>query len=233
MRSSDVKKPFGTAVKAWRGRLGISQEELAERSGLHRTYISDVERGARNVSLKSIEKLADALEVSVSTLLAYGRTDEGAGLFAGDDLVEILCAIRAEEVEATVLTLKKANIVNNIQVVNDGVSALHYLFGTDEYASRARTRPRLVLLEADLPKMDGLEVLRRLKADARTSAIPVILIGSTLNANVGAGQRLGAAAFLAKPLTFSNLSQVAAQLNLSWGLLRTPQAEALPEKKSR
>ncbi len=180
------------------------------------------------MSLKSIEKLADALEVSVSTLLAYGRTDEGAGLFAGDDLVEILCAIRAEEVEA-----KKANIVNNIQVVNDGVSALHYLFGTDEYASRARTRPRLVLLEADLPKMDGLEVLRRLKADARTSAIPVILIGSTLNANVGAGQRLGAAAFLAKPLTFSNLSQVAAQLNLSWGLLRTPQAEALPEKKSR
>jgi transcriptional regulator with XRE-family HTH domain len=61
----DVKKPFGTSVRTWRSRLGISQEELAGRAGLHRTYICDVERGARNVTLQSIEKLAQALEISV------------------------------------------------------------------------------------------------------------------------------------------------------------------------
>src|SRR5271168_4531815 len=68
VQSFDVKKPFGTSVRTWRHRLGISQEELAGRAGLHRTYICDVERGARNVSLESIEKLARALEISTATL---------------------------------------------------------------------------------------------------------------------------------------------------------------------
>ena len=73
MQSFDVRKPFGTSVRTWRSRLGISQEELGGRAGLHRTYICDVERGARNVTLQSIEKLAGALEIPVSTLLAYAR----------------------------------------------------------------------------------------------------------------------------------------------------------------
>jgi transcriptional regulator with XRE-family HTH domain len=65
-----VKKRFGTAVKSWRGHLRISQDELAWRAGLHRTYVSDVERGARNLSLISIEKLATALEISAATLFS-------------------------------------------------------------------------------------------------------------------------------------------------------------------
>ena len=74
---------FGTSVKVWRKQLGISQEELAERADLHRTYISDVERGARNLSLESIERLARALEISVSALfpateLQAGKTNHGA-----------------------------------------------------------------------------------------------------------------------------------------------------------
>lgn len=68
-----IKQRFGLAIKQRRGELGISQEELAFRSGLHRTYISDIERGSRNPSLENIEKLAKALEVSISTLFAnYG-----------------------------------------------------------------------------------------------------------------------------------------------------------------
>jgi transcriptional regulator with XRE-family HTH domain len=66
----DVKKQFGAAVRFRRDRLGISQEELAGRAGLHRTYISDVERGARNVSLESIHRLAGALGVSVADLFS-------------------------------------------------------------------------------------------------------------------------------------------------------------------
>ena len=94
MQSLNVKKPFGSSVRAWRSRLGISQEELAGRAGLHRTYICDVERGARNVTLQSIEKLAKALEISVSTLLAYPREPlpDGARAeeFAAEELVDIL-----------------------------------------------------------------------------------------------------------------------------------------------
>ena len=66
----DVKGSFATALKACRGRLGISQEELAGRAGLHRTYVSDIERGARNLSLESIDKLAKALEIPVSTFFS-------------------------------------------------------------------------------------------------------------------------------------------------------------------
>lgn len=69
----DIKQRFGLAVKRRRHELNISQEELADRAGLHRTYISDIERGTRNVSLEGIEKLVDALEISVSDLFAnYG-----------------------------------------------------------------------------------------------------------------------------------------------------------------
>jgi DNA-binding XRE family transcriptional regulator len=72
---SDVKKLFGAAVRQRRGHLGISQEELAGRAGLHRTYISDVERGARNVSLESIHRLAAALEVPMSQLFAWQHAE--------------------------------------------------------------------------------------------------------------------------------------------------------------
>ncbi|HEX3628175.1 MAG TPA: helix-turn-helix transcriptional regulator, partial [Verrucomicrobiae bacterium] len=65
MGKIDVKKQFGAAIRLYRDKLGISQEELAGRAGLHRTYISDVERGARNVSLESIHRLAEALEVTL------------------------------------------------------------------------------------------------------------------------------------------------------------------------
>src|SRR3954470_3819674 len=75
MTIGDLKRLFGTAIKSKRSELGISHEELADRAGLHRTYVSDVERGARNLSLESIEKLADALELSISGL--FERAHDG------------------------------------------------------------------------------------------------------------------------------------------------------------
>lgn len=70
----DGRKAFGEAVRGWRRHLGISQEKLAERADLHRTYIADIERGARNPSLKSIENLARALEISTTSLFTYGSS---------------------------------------------------------------------------------------------------------------------------------------------------------------
>jgi len=77
VRKDEVKTQFGLVVKAWRSRRGFSQEELAGRAGLHRTYVSDVERGSRNVSLASIDRLASALEVSVAQL--FSNLDPAAG----------------------------------------------------------------------------------------------------------------------------------------------------------
>jgi transcriptional regulator with XRE-family HTH domain len=75
-RTADIKERFGHAVRKRRQELGISQEELAARAELHRTYIGDIERGARNLSLENIEKLAKALEVSISTLFADYSIEE-------------------------------------------------------------------------------------------------------------------------------------------------------------
>src|SRR6266496_3157756 len=166
----DVKWSFATALKACRGRLGISQEELAGRAGLHRTYVSDIERGARNLSLESIDKLAKALEIPVSTL--FSRLSElpqtGSGTFsavASDELVDILLlAGDREDVKLTLRAFNKANFANRIYVVADGAEALDFLFRSGGYTHRwVGDRPKAILLDLKLPKISGLEVLRRIK----------------------------------------------------------------------
>lgn len=227
MGKSDVKKQFGAAVRFHRDQLGISQEELAGRAGLHRTYISDVERGARNVSLESINRLATALEVSLSVLFARLEEfspdrAEGPSLSA-DDLVEILVVQNAsEDTELTIKALKDVRITNHIYVVRDGAAALDFLFCRGEFAPRKRTlRPQLILLDLNLPKIDGLEVLRQIKADSRTRTIPVIVLTvSSRDREVAASQRLGAEAYIVKPIDFHNLSGVTPQLSLQWALLK-------------
>src|SRR5580700_478658 len=114
----DVKKPFGAAVRAWRGRLGISQEELAGRAGLHRTYICDVERGARNVSLESIEKLAHALEIPTARLFSGDPAtgEPGAPGLGGETLVDILFVEDNPRDAALAVKALKA-MTNLVQVV--------------------------------------------------------------------------------------------------------------------
>lgn len=226
MATIDVKKLFGSSVRNWRGRLGISQEELGERAGLHRTYISDVERGARNISLESIEKLARALQVSVSTLvyqLNGGASDKAtATRFLADGLMDILFVEdEINDVELTLAALKSANITNQIHVVRDGAAALDYLFCAGEYAHRQRSdQPQMILLDLNLPKVGGLEVLERVKADPRTRSIPVVVLtASRYDRDIAISKELGAAAYIVKPVGFQNLSEVTLQLRLQWALL--------------
>jgi len=227
VQSNDVKRPFGISVRAWRSRLGISQEELAGRAGLHRTYICDVERGSRNVTLQSIEKLAQALEISVATLLTYPRESEapGAGDFIPETLADILYVEDNEsDVEMARLGLK--SVTNRVHVVRDGKAALDFLFGTGEYANRKTApRPQLILLDLNLPKIDGLEVLRRIKADTRTASIPVIVLtSSSRDRDLQASKRLGAETYIVKPVDLKNLTEVTPQLKLQWALLKTAAA---------
>lgn len=234
MGKTDLKKEFGAAVRFRRDHLGISQEELAGRAGLHRTYISDVERGARNVSLESIHRLAEALEIPLSILFSrLGQTGSertSAPTLSPDELVDILIVEdSAEDAELAIKALRDVRMTNRIYIVRDGASALDFLFCKGEYAHRKRNdRPQLILLDLALPKIDGLEVLRQIKADPRTRTIPIIVLtGSSRDKDIAASQRLGAEAYIVKPVDFQNLSGVTPQLSLQWALLkRAPMVNA-------
>jgi len=224
---TDVKKQFGAAVRFHRNLLGISQEELAGRAGLHRTYISDVERGARNVSLESIQRLASALEVSLPGLFSRvgEQTPDRSSVrsLLQDELVDILIVEdSAEDADLTIKALNDIRISNHIFVVRDGAAALNFLFCKGEYSQRKRTdRPQLILLDLGLPKIDGFEVLRQIKGDPRTRTIPVIVLTvSDGDRDVVTSQRLGADGYIVKPVDFQNLSGVTPQLSLQWALLK-------------
>jgi len=210
-------KSFGARVRVWRDRLGISQEKLAELAGLHRTYISDVERGARNISLNSINKLAAALKVSAATLLL--DTEQA---LPGKLIDILLVEDDPNDVELTLAALRSANMLNRIHVEQDGAAALNYLAGGGD---RVPHRPQLILLDLGLPKIDGIEVLRQVKSDPRTRLIPVIVLTvSSRSKDIAACKRLGADGYIVKPVDIQNLCVVTPQLSMHWALL-TPGPE--------
>jgi CheY-like chemotaxis protein/DNA-binding XRE family transcriptional regulator len=228
----DIKKLFGSSVKVHRNHLGLSQEELAERAELHRTYISDVERGARNLSLESITRLAHALNVSVSDMFPPKLQGKKAGK-NGDNghaakFVDILLVEdNADDVELALYAFQQARFANRVRVVTDGQEALDYLFREGKYARRnPGEHPQLILLDLKLPKVSGLEVLRRLKADKRTRQIPVVILTiSERFDDYAECDRLGAELYIVKPLNFQRLSQVTPRLNFNWALLQPVEAK--------
>ena len=220
MLSPDIKGQFGTAVRTRRKRLGFSQEELAGRAGLHRTYVADIERGARNLSLANIEKLACALETSIPTLF----TLETSGKSSAEREIGEILLVEDEpvDVQLTLRAFKSACLTNRVHVVRDGPEALDFLFATGSFARRAtEPLPQLVLLDLKLPRMSGLEVLRRIKADERTRRVPVVVLSSSdSDRDIEESKRLGAETYIMKPVDFHGLTQVAPQLQLCWALLK-------------
>ncbi len=121
----------------------------------------------------------------------------------------------------TLRALKKNNISNRVVVVRDGAEALDYLFGAGKYADRdTHVMPQVTLLDLKLPKVDGLEVLRRLRADERTKLIPiVILTSSNEEQDRLKGYGLGANSYVRKPVDFDQFMEAVRQLGLYWLLL--------------
>lgn len=219
MTTADLKTLLGVAIKAERSALGISQEELAYRANLHRTYVSDVERGARNPSLGSVEKLAEALELSVPML--FQRAIRGDR--TTHPLVEILLVeANPRDVEVTLRAFEQARIANPLRVLRDGAEALDFIFASGSYAHRSEMeRPQIILLDLNLPKKSGLQVLREIKADKRTNKIPVVVLTSSRrNHEVDECRRLGADRYIVKPVGLQNLSEVTPHFHFDWVLLK-------------
>jgi two-component system response regulator len=130
----------------------------------------------------------------------------------------------------TLRALKKNNITNEVVVLRDGAEALDYFFGTGKYVGRDTSlMPQVTLLDLKLPKLDGLEVLRQLRADPRTKLIPiVILTSSNEEQDRLKGYGLGANSYVRKPVDFNQFIEAVRQLGLYWLLLN----ERAPEKVS-
>ena len=128
------------------------------------------------------------------------------------------------DVELTLRAFGKNNISNKVVVARDGVEALDYLFGTGAYEGRdTRTMPVFVLLDLKLPRMDGHEVLRRIREDAKTKLLPVIILtSSNEEKDVINGYLLGANSYIRKPVDFSQFSEAVNQLGLYWLILNEP-----------
>ena len=124
----------------------------------------------------------------------------------------------------TLRAFRKNNIHNKVVVARDGVEALDYLFGSGAHSQRDATDlPQVVLLDLKLPRVDGLEVLRRIRADERTKLLPVVILtASREDQDVINGYRLGANSYVRKPVSFDEFLDAARSLGLYWLLLNQP-----------
>ncbi len=133
----------------------------------------------------------------------------------------LLVEDRVEDAELTIRALRRQHLAQKLHLVRDGAEALDFLFGTGAYAGRDVTRrPKVVLLDLKLPKVGGLEVLRRMRADARTRTIPVVVLTSSREeGDLVASYRLGVNSYIVKPMDFDRFFEAVSQLGVYWTAL--------------
>ena len=140
-----------------------------------------------------------------------------------DDVI-LLVEDNEDDVDLTLRALQRNNIKNEVVVARDGVEALDYLWGTGTYAGRDISQmPQVILLDLKLPKVDGLEVLRRLRSDERTKLLPVVILTSSKEQqDLVEGYSLGANSYVRKPVDFNQFVEAVRQLGLYWLVLNEP-----------
>lgn len=135
------------------------------------------------------------------------------------------------DVELTLRALKPYRIINQVDVARDGAEALDYLKCRGMFANRERCNPILTLLDLKMPKVDGIEVLRQIRADSVLKLIPVVLFTSSREEqDIINGYELGANAYIVKPVEFAKFSDAVQQLGLFWSLLNEPPPAKFSEK---
>ena len=129
-----------------------------------------------------------------------------------------------DDEELALLALRDAKLANRIDVVRDGEEALEYLFANGRYANRdMQLLPKLILLDIKLPKVDGLEVLARLRADPRTRTVPIVILTSSREEqDIIRGYDLGVNSYIVKPVDFDQFMSAVKQIGYYWMLLNEP-----------
>ena len=138
-----------------------------------------------------------------------------------EDAEILLVEDNPNDVELTIRALQKQNLASKVFVVKDGAEALDFMFATGAFVKRRIDNPpKVVLLDLKLPKIDGIEVLRRIKADARTRHTPVVMLTSSEEErDVLDTYNLGVNSYIVKPVDFTNFVHAVSELGLYWGLL--------------
>jgi len=128
------------------------------------------------------------------------------------------------DAELAMRALRKGRLANNISWVKDGAEALEFIFRTGAYAERPDQNPKLILLDLKLPKVDGIEVLKRIKADERTRVIPVVMVTSSAEGrDIVESYKLGVNSYVVKPVEFDHFSETVAKAGFYWMLMnKTP-----------
>ena len=138
-----------------------------------------------------------------------------------EDIEILLVEDNPNDVELTMRALQKQNLASKVFVVKDSAEALEFIFATGAFAARKiENRPKVVLLDLKLPKVDGIEVLRRIKSDERTKQTPVVMLTSSQEErDVLDTYNLGVNSYIVKPVDFSNFVHAVSELGVYWGLL--------------
>ncbi len=131
-----------------------------------------------------------------------------------------------DDVELTLRALEKNNLANKVFVVKDGAEAIDFIFASGNYVERnIENGPKVILLDLKLPKVDGLEVLRKIKSDERTKVIPVVVLTSSREEqDMVESYRLGVNSYIVKPVDFAKFTQSVTDLGFYWVLLNEPLA---------
>ena len=136
------------------------------------------------------------------------------------DIRIVLVEDNPNDAELIMRVFQKHNLANHLIVLKDGAEALAYLIGEDTFLDRAIAPPKVILLDLKLPKVDGIEVLRQIKANARTTHIPiVILTSSSEESDLHECYQLGANSYVSKPIKFAEFAKVVADVGLYWLLV--------------
>jgi two-component system response regulator len=124
------------------------------------------------------------------------------------------------DAEMTIRALRKGSVVNRLVRVHDGVEALEFVFREGAFTERSGGRPKLILLDLKMPRLGGIDVLRRLKADAATKTIPVVMLTSSAEErDIVESYHLGVNSYLVKPVNFSMFTDVVSQAGLYWAVM--------------
>lgn len=143
----------------------------------------------------------------------------------------LLVEDNAHDVELTLVALEEHNLANEVVVTHDGAEALDYLYRRGQFAMRSAGNPAVILLDLKMPKVDGLEVLRKIKSDPELKAIPVVMLTSSREErDLVMSYNLGVNAYVVKPVNFQEFVDAVKELGFFWAIINEPPPESVKKK---